>query len=111
MMALSGMMSLNLDKELTTDGTKLDYSVPLTGFPDGAVLDVVVSLTTSDVQNCSYRLTVHKHNNIGGKVSVTSDYSYGGLSMKFNATFTTLTITLNANVVGNLKISVVHLNV
>lgn len=110
MLSLSGTVSLDLDSERTTDGATLVYTVPLTGFSDGAVIKGAVSLTTSTEKNCSYDITVHKHNNIGGKVTVVSGYAYDNLSINFSMTFTTLTITINTAVVGNLKIALYQLN-
>ncbi|WP_343558378.1 hypothetical protein [Klebsiella aerogenes] len=111
MISLSGMTSHVLDSERTTDGVTTTYTFPLTSFPDGAILDVAISLTTSTIKNCSYRLTVHKHNNIAGKVTVVSEYTYDGLSMSFTASFTSLTIVISTAVVGILKISPIHMNV
>ncbi|WP_200781151.1 hypothetical protein [Klebsiella oxytoca] len=110
MLSLSGTVPLNLDSERTTDGVTTVYTVPLTGFSDGAVVKGAVSLTTSTEKNCSYEITIHKHNNIGGKVAVVSSYAYGSLSINFSMTFTTLTITLSEAIVGNLKIALYQLN-
>ncbi|CAH5317335.1 MULTISPECIES: hypothetical protein [Klebsiella] len=111
MIALSGMSPINLDTEITTDGVTTEYVLPLTYFTDGAILDIAVSLVTSTTQHCSYRLTLHKHNNIGAKVTITSEYTYNSLSVAFSATYTQLTLTLSSAVVGVLKISPIHLNV
>ncbi|HBR4253381.1 TPA: hypothetical protein RR044_004819 [Klebsiella pneumoniae] len=111
MIALSGTASLNLDREFTTDGVTTEYTLPLTYFTDGAVLDIAVSLITSGTQHCSYRLTLHKHNNIGAKVTINSEYTYNSLSISFSASYTQLTLTLSSAVVGILKISPIHLNV
>lgn len=110
MLSLSGTVSLDLDSERTTDGATTVYTVPLTGFSDGAVVKGAVSLTTSTGKTCSYEITIHKHNNIGGKVAVVSSYTYGSLSINFSMTFTTLTITLSEAIVGNLKIALYQLN-
>lgn len=111
MIALSGTASLNLDREFATDGVTTEYTLPLTSFTDGAILDIAVSLVTSGTQHCSYRLTLHKHNNIGAKVTILSGYTYNSLSIAFSATYTQLTLTLSSAVVGILKISPIHLNV
>ena len=111
MISVSGMSSSILDREINTDGSTTTYTLPLTSFPDGAVIDIAVSLTTSSLKNCSYRLTVHKHNNIAGKVTVVSEYTYDGLSIAFSSTYTTLTLTVNLPILGVLKIAPILMNV
>ena len=110
MISISGMSSHVLDQDITTDGSTTTYQVSINTFPDGAIALLTVSLTTSGTANCSYLLSVHKHNNIGTGVTTVSKYEYGGLSIAFSATYTTITLTLSSAVVGNLKISPVLLN-
>ncbi|EOA1824464.1 hypothetical protein ACHUNR_002940 [Raoultella planticola] len=110
MMSVSGLSSHILDQDFITDGVTRTYTFSINTFPDGAIAELAVSLITQGVGNCSYRLSVHKHNNIGAGITTVSKYEYGGLSIAFSATYTTVTLTLSAAVVGNLKISPILLN-
>ncbi|MCW9529218.1 MULTISPECIES: hypothetical protein [Klebsiella] len=110
MISISGMSSHVLDQDITTDGSTTTYQFSINTFPDGAIALLAVSLTTSGTANCSYLLSVHKHNNVGASITTVSKYEYGGLSISFSATYTTITLTLSSSVVGNLKISPVLLN-
>lgn len=110
MISISGMSSHVLDRDITTDGSTTTYQFSINTFPDGAIALLAVSLTTSGTANCSYLLSIHKHNNVGAKVTTLSFYTYNSLSISFSATYTTITLTLSSAVVGNLKISPVLLN-
>ncbi|HBM3087542.1 MULTISPECIES: hypothetical protein [Klebsiella] len=110
MIKISAISSHTLDMDITTDGTATTYQFSVNTFQDGGIALLAVSFTTSGVANCSYLLSFHKHNNIGATLSTLSKYEYGGISISFSATYTTITLTLSSAVVGNLKISPVLLN-
>lgn len=110
MISISGMASHALDMDVTTDSATTAYTFSINSFPDGSISLLAVSITTSGTTNCSYLVAVHKHNNIGGKVTVLSNYNYNGLTITFTATYTTVTLTLSSGVTGNLKISPILLN-
>lgn len=110
MIGVTGISPLISDMELVTDGSTTVFNFAMNGFSDGAIILLAVSLVNSSTSHCSYLLSIHKQNNIGASVTTLSSKVFNGLAMTFSATYTTLTITLNTPIVGNLKIAPLLMN-
>lgn len=117
MIGISGIAPLAstgaiFDQEITTDGTTTVYPFSLSAFPDGSILQLAVSFTTSSTKYASYVVHIHKQNNIGITISTVSSRTYDAMAITFVADgFTGVNLTLSTAVVGVLKISPILLNI
>lgn len=116
MIGISGIGPLTntsnmFDQEITTDGTTTTYSFPMTAFPDGALVKLVASFTSSGTQHCSYEVNIHKQNNIGLTVTTISSRTYNAMTITFAASgYTAVNLTLSSTTVGVLKLSPILMN-
>lgn len=117
MIGVSGVAPLSstaaiYDQEITTDGVTTVYPFSLAAFPDGAILNLAVSFTTSGTKHATYVINVHKQNNIGLTITTLSSRAYDAMAITFVADgYTGVSITLSAATVGVLKIAPIYLNV